>query len=297
MEWLESIRKSIDYMEEHLLTMEGAEETADAVHMSPFYLQKGFKLMTGYSMAEYVRNRRLYLAALDVVANNEKVIDLAYKYGYDTPESFTKAFTRFHGFTPTQIRGNTSGIKVFLPLKITIKIQGGNDMNYTVEKMSGFKVIGFEKEFTNEESYQEIPRFWDEMFKEKIMSLYCKKPENEMEETIRSCQVGMFGVCIDDIGRGKFRYLIAGEYTGGKVPEGMTVYEFPDMEWAKFPCIGPMPGALQSVNTKIFNEWLPGNTEFEIAMGANIEWYSSGGKTTDSDYESAIWIPVKRKEK
>lgn len=297
MEWLESIRKSIDYMEEHLLTLEGAEEIADAVHMSSFYLQKGFKLMTGYSLAEYIRNRRLYLAALDAVANGGKVIDLAYKYGYDTPESFTKAFTRFHGLTPTQIRGNTSGIKVFLPLKITIKIQGGNDMNYTVEKMSGFKVIGFEKEFTNEESYQEIPRFWDEMFKEKIMPLYCKKPENETEEIMCSSRVGMYGICIDDVGGGRFRYLIAGEYTGGKVPEGMTVYEFPDMEWAKFPCIGPMPGALQAVNTKIFNEWLPGNAEYEIAMGANVEWYSADGRTSDSDYESAIWIPVKRKEK
>lgn len=268
MEWMESIRKSIDYMEQHLLTLEGAEEIADAVHMSPFYLQKGFKLMTGYSMAEYVRNRRLYLAALDAAANSGKVIDLADKYGYDTPESFTKAFTRFHGFPPSQIKGHTARIKVFLPLKITIKIQGGDRMNYTVEKLSGFKVIGFEREFSNEESYQEIPRFWEELFKEKIMPLCCReKAGNVLEETIRNCRVGMYGVCIDDIGGGKFRYLIAGEYTEGKVPEGMTVYEFPDMEWAKFPCTGPLPGALQSVNTKIFSEWLPGNTEYEIAMG------------------------------
>lgn len=296
MEWLESIRKSIEYMEKHLLTMEGADEVADAVNMSPFYLQKGFKLMTGYSMTEYVRNRRLYLAALDAVADNGKVIDLAYKYGYDTPESFTKAFARFHGFPPSQIKGNTARIKVFLPLKITIKIQGGNAMDYTVEKLKGFKVIGFEREFTMENSYREIPRFWDEVFREKIMPLYCKeKPENKREEILCRCHVGMYGVCIDDIGGGRFRYLIAGEYAGGEVPEGMTVYEFPDMEWAKFSCTGPMPGALQAVNTKIFNEWLPGNAEYEIAVGANIEWYSPEGKTSDDDYESAIWIPVRRK--
>lgn len=57
-----------------------------------------------------------------------------------------------------------------------------------------------------------------------------------------------------------------------------------------------MPGTLQSVNTKIFNEWLPGNEEYEIAMGANIEWYSAEGNTSDADYESAIWLPVKRKK-
>ena len=102
-------------------------------------------------------------------------------------------------------------------------------------------------------------------------------------------------MCIDDIGGGKFRYIIAGEYKGGDVPEGMTVYEFPETQWAKFKCVGPMPGALQSVNTRIFREWLPGNPDFDIAFGANIEWYSEGDGSA-ADYESAIWVPVKRKK-
>ena len=94
--------------------------------------------------------------------------------------------------------------------------------------------------------------------------------------------------------KGRFRYLVAGRYTGGEVPEGMTLYEFPEMEWAKFLCRGSMPGALQSVNTKIFREWLPENPDYEIAMGANIEWYGEGD-IWSPDYESAIWIPVKRR--
>lgn len=106
---------------------------------------------------------------------------------------------------------------------------------------------------------------------------------------------GEFGICIDDTGKEKtFRYLIAGRYSGGEVPEGMTVVAFPDMDWVKFKCIGAMPGSLQSVNTRIFQEWLPKNQEYEIAMEANIEWYSKGD-TSASDYESAIWIPVKKK--
>ena len=78
------------------------------------------------------------------------------------------------------------------------------------------------------------------------------------------------------------------------MPEGMTLYEFPDMEWAKFRCVGPLPGALQAVNTKIFKEWLPGNPDYEIAVGANIEWYSMADGSS-SDYESGIWIPVRHK--
>ena len=157
-------------------------------------------------------------------------------------------------------------------------------------------MIGFEKDFGFDNSYKEISEFWNEWSAKYCQPLMTKeKPETEIEETICNCCVGEFGVCIDDMGdQGKFRYLIAGKYTEGEVPEGMTVYEFPDMEWAKFRCTGPMPGALQSVNTKIFQEWLPNNQEYEIAMGANIEWYSNGDMSS-IDYESGIWIPVKRK--
>jgi predicted transcriptional regulator YdeE/AraC-like DNA-binding protein len=279
-----------------LLATVRIEDVANEVGVSSFYLQKGFKFMTGYSMAEYIRNRKLYLSALDVISDKKKVIDIAYEYGYDTPESFTKAFSRFHGMSPMQLKREPYGMNVFLPLKIQIKIQGGNDMDYVVEKMKSFKVIGFEREFSFESGYQEIPKFWN-TFCDKYMKSLCgkKEPNGEIEKIVRTCCVGEYGVCIDDIGKdGKFRYLIAGKYTEGNVPEKMTVYEFPDMEWAKFSCKGPMPGALQAVNTKLFKEWLPGNPDYEIAMGANIEWYGEGDLQS-IDYQSAIWIPVKRK--
>lgn len=296
MEWTESIRWAIDYMETHILEDITVEEVAESVHISPFYLQRGFKIMTGYTIGEYMRCRRLYLAALDIFSGKEKVIDLAYKYGYENPESFTKAFTRFHGVSPIRMKDDTRRIRTFLPLKISVVIQGGNDMDYVVEEMKGFQVIGFAREFSFENSYQEIPKFWDEVA-EKYGNLMSgkKAPENETEQAICDCMIGEYGLCIDDIGvEGKFRYLIAGEYNGGPVPEGMTIYEFPDMKWAKFRCCGSMPGALQSVNTKIFKEWLPGNPEYRIAMGANLEWYSQGDMTAP-DYESAIWLPVVEK--
>lgn len=298
MEWLSCIRTSIRYMEEHLLTIRDSSEVADAVFVSPYYLQKGFKLMTGYSMAEYIRNRRLYLAALDVLADRGNIMDLAFRYGYDTPESFSKAFSRFHGCTPTRLKSNAARIKVFLPIRITIKIQGGNSMNYTIEEMKPFRLIGFEESFTYEAAYQEIPAFWDEIFKHKVAPLCIgKAPETDLEKAVCHYRIGEFGVSIDDMpDTGRFRYLIAGIYTQGDVPDGMTVYEIPALAWAKFSCVGPLPGALQSVNTKIFSEWLPNNPEYELAAGISLEWYSSEEKTTDADYESAIWVPVKKKD-
>lgn len=92
MEWMQALRQSIDYMEQHLLEQISITEIAAAVHISPFYFQRGFQIVTGYSVKEYLRNRRLYLAALDLMAKKEKVIDVAFRYGYETPESFAKAF-------------------------------------------------------------------------------------------------------------------------------------------------------------------------------------------------------------
>ena len=97
MEWLTAIRKSIDYIEGHLNDSISAQDVAEQVYLSPLHFQRGFLIMTGYSVSEYIRNRRLYLAALDLKKADKKVIDVAYDYGYDTPDSFTKAFTRFHG--------------------------------------------------------------------------------------------------------------------------------------------------------------------------------------------------------
>lgn len=296
MEWLSSLKAAIDYMEGHLLCSVGAGEVADVIHISSFHFQRGFKIVTGYSAGEYLRNRRLYLAGLDVIKGEEKVIDLAYKYGYDTPESFTKAFSRFHGCSPMQLKTQPARIRVFLPLKIEIVIKGGNEMDYTVEKMETFKVIGFEKEISFESGYQEIPQFWNE-FLDKYMKPVQESghTEKELQQVVKDWEIGLFGICIGDTSQeNKFRYMIAGFYKEGKIPEGMTVYELPAYEWVKFKCTGPMPEALQTVNTRIFKEWLPGNPEYEIADNINVEWYSKGDMQS-VDYESAIWIPVKRK--
>ncbi|MBQ7175099.1 MAG: helix-turn-helix transcriptional regulator, partial [Lachnospiraceae bacterium] len=157
MEWLSAIRTAIDYMENHLTDNISAQDVAGQVFLSPFFLQRGFSLMTGYGIGEYIRNRRLYLAALDLQRTDEKVIDIALRYGYETPESFTKAFSRFHGATPSQVRDGAT-VNVFIPLTIKLSIQGGHQMEYKVTPMFPIKVIGFQKVFDNETAYAEIPK-------------------------------------------------------------------------------------------------------------------------------------------
>lgn len=297
MEWLTSIRGAVSFMETHLRDDIGLEDVARAVNLSPFFLQRGFSLMTGVGVGEYLRNRRLYEAALDLQKTGERVIDIALKYGYETPESFARAFARFHGATPTQVREGAA-IRPFLPLIIHLSIQGGSQMDYKITPMFPFKVIGFQRAFDYETSYAEIPRFWDEICEKYANNVYDgNAPANPYEQALVDNCIGEYGVCIDDMDGGKFRYLIAGKYTGGPVPEGMVLYEFPRGEWAVFNCVGPNPQTLQSVNTRIFREWLPGNPDYELSGTATVEWYDCiNGEPTDPDYHSAIWVPVKRRK-
>ena len=212
MEWLTAMKKSIAFMEAHLCDGISADDVAAEIFMSPFYFQRGFKILTEMTPAEYIRNRRLYLAALDVLGGKEKVIDIALKYRYETPESFTRAFTRFHGVSPVQLKNSPESLHVFLPLKITISITGGNKMeklDFAVSPMFGFKVIGFERIFDPETSYSEIPKFWDELREKYLGAVWSgKKDLSEIGRAVKENCVGEYGVCIDDIGGGKFREAI-----------------------------------------------------------------------------------------
>ena len=295
MEWLSSIRAAIDYMEAHLLEDIGPQDVADHVYLSPFFLQRGFSLMTGYGVGEYLRSRRLYQAALALRDAGDRVIDIALRCGYETPESFARAFARFHGATPTQVRDGAPFVS-FLPLTINITLQGGSHMDYKITPMFPFRLIGFERIFDNETAYTEIPKFWDELCERYANHVYAgNAPANPYEQAIVDNCIGEYGVCIDDVGGNRFRYLVAGRYAGGEVPEGMVLHEFPRGDWAVFNCVGALPQALQSVNTRIFREWLPGNPEYELCGNATVEWYDCvNGEKTDPDYHSAIWVPVKK---
>ncbi len=310
MTWLENLSRSVSYIEEHLddETL-CVDDVAREAFISPFYFQKGFSIVTGYSVGEYIRNRRLYQAALEIAAD-QKVLDVAFKYGWESPESFSKAFSRFHGWTPQQVKGFSNRIKVFLPIKISVTVRGGFltdkencmcELNYKVQKLFGFKVIGFKRTIDFDTAYSEVPKFWNEICSKYATPLYAKLEKGEeitdpIQKAIADNCIGQYGVCLDNLKDGHFTYMIAGRYTGGEVPEGMEVFEIPALDWAIFDCTGPLPNALQNLNTKIFKEWLPTNGKYEIAAGYNIECYDTiNGSTKDADYKSAIWIPVKEK--
>lgn len=282
MEWMKALNDSIEFMENHLLDDISVKDVADSVYMSSYYYQKGFQILAGYSVMEYIRSRRLFLAGQMIAYGNEKVIDIALKYGYDSPDSFSKAFSRFHGMTPMQAKKTPWNLKIFNRLQVKIVLEGGSELEYRVEKKKAFKVLGTKRTFQFDSSYENIPKFWDE---------YMESIKGKENPPVWD----MFGICNDSIKDSKqFEYYIAGVYEGKEVPDGFEVLEVPETTWIVFPCQGPLPGSLQNVNTKIYSEWMPAHTEYEFGGDISVEMYTKGNSSLP-DYKSEIWIRVKEK--
>lgn len=157
MEWMKAIGDAVDYIETHITEDIDTEAVARHICISPFYFQKGFSMLCGYTVAEYIRNRKLALAGGELIAGSAKIIDLALKYGYDSPDSFTKAFTRFHGITPSMARKESVMLKSFAPLKLTISLKGGYLMDYRITKKESFTVLGASRTFGYKNAKQDIP--------------------------------------------------------------------------------------------------------------------------------------------
>lgn len=242
-------------------------------------------MLCGFTVGEYIRQRRLTLAGSELVSTDEKIIDIAVKYGYNSPDSFTKAFTRFHGVTPTAVRKDGAMIKSFGTLKIKFSLEGGYIMDYKIVEKDSFTVMGVSKVFKYDSATREIPQFWTEHYQTGKGKVVC----------------GMYGVCIDEsMGSDEFEYLIADNYIPSTVtPEGFITKIIPKHTWAIFAYKGAMPKSLQDVNQKIFSEWLPNCKDYEIAAGYNIEMYTNIADypkgNQDENYYSEIWIPVKKK--
>lgn len=285
MGWIESIREAISYIEENLTDDLKVEEIAKHACLSPFYFQKGFAMLCGFTIGEYIRNRRLSLAGDEILNTKKKILDIALTYGYDSPDSFTKAFTRFHGVTPTAVRKEGATIKSYAPLKVEVSLKGGYIVDYKIVEKEAFTVMGISKKFSYENAVEEIPKFWKKFFGDGKNEFVC----------------GMYGINMDEEMEGNaFEYMIADTYEEGKnVPDGFIKREIPKYTWAIFPCVGPSSKVMPEINQKIFKEWLPNNKDYEIAAGYNIEMYTDAAEYSngidDEKYYSEIWIPVKQK--
>lgn len=284
MTWLESLQKAIDYMEDHLLEDISIEEIANQAKASPFHFQRTFSILTDITVGEYLRRRRLTLAAEELLRTNTKIIELACKYGYDTPEAFTKAFRKQHGVTPSEVRKGMGKLQSYSRLVIQVSLKGAIPVKYRIIEKEPFKVVGVKRQFSsvNEEHLAGIPRLWDEVNSDGTCDSLIPHMNGEIK--------GILGVCVSGALANSIDYWVAvehdGEFTGP-----FASLDIPGSRWAVFEVHGAMPHAMQDAWKKIYSEWFP-SSGYEYAGTAELEVYAAGDPS-DPNYYSEIWIPIK----
>ena len=291
MDWITGISKAIDYIEEHITEPTDYTRAAKEACSSPFNFQRVFALLCGYTLGDYVRMRRLTLAGEELLSTDAKVIDVALKYGYDSPESFSRAFTRFHGVSPSAVRKGAA-IRSFSRICVKLILTGGSIMEYRIEKKQAAKIICRRREFTkpgDDYTNREIPEFWNECGRDGSIQKLCGYIKDSAQFK------GLLGVCFStEMTDSGFPYGIGAEYDGESDPQDFEIVEIPAYTYAVFTVRGKMPDAFRETYRKICTEFFP-QSGYEYGNGVEIEAYPSAD-VQNPDYTCEIWIAVKPKK-
>ena len=274
-DWIKAINDAITYIEDHLTDEIVLNDIASWVNISPFHFQRAFSVIVGMTPAEYLRNRRLSLAGADLTRGECQVIDAALKYGYDSPESFARTFTRFHGFTPAQVK-NGSPIRFMNRYAVRIVIEGGSIMEYRIEKWDAFDLVLHIDAFDAGTDETAIPAIWQ---------AYYEDPDRQKLR-------GSIGVCasLDNDDRRIYGIgCMADEVEG--VPNEFQLVHVPAYTWVIFKCVGPAAESFKEMWHRIYKEWLPAS-EYEFLTDGYLERILPG-ESTAPDYVGEICFPVK----
>lgn len=283
MEWIERLNNAISYIEEQLTTEIDYERLGQIACCSSYHFQRMFTYMAGITLSEYVRRRRMSLAAVDLKSTDAKVIDVALKYGYNSPTAFNRAFQCVQGITPSAVKNEGISIKSYPPLTFKITVKGVGEMNYRIEEKSAFRIVGISAPLDKdiEKNFEVVPKMWQQI----AINGTIPKLVNMMNTDIK----GVLGVCAcgsEEI----WRYYIA---VASDVPiDGeFEEYTVPAFTWAIFSGSGECPQAIQELEQRIVTEWLP-TSGYEYADGPDVELYINPDPQ-DSKFE--VWIPVVKK--
>ncbi len=292
MDWISGVQRAIDYVEDHIGEPIDYEEVAKRAYSSSFHFQRVFSILCGFTLGEYIRCRRLSLAGNEVLSTDDKVIDIALRYGYDSPESFSRAFSRFHGMSPSQAKNNKAVLKSFSRLSVKLILNGGNMMDYRIETQKAFKLVMKRKKVSGKQELTaaEISEFWRQCGTDGTIQALCKYiPEDNI---FKDCIVGAcFG---KDASDKEFPYAIGAMYNGKPVEEAdFIVEEIPAHTYVVFPCVGKMPEAFQKLYQQIYSEFFPAS-EYQPCGGTDFEAYPSAD-VTSPDYRCEIWVAVEKK--
>ncbi len=290
MDLLKNMNGAIQYIEENLTHDIDFKEVARLAFCSEYHFKRMFSFLAGITLSEYIRRRRLTLAAFELNNSNVRIIDVAIKYGYSSPDSFTRAFQSLHGVTPSEARNNGQALKAYPRMTFQLSIKGGSEMNYRIEEKEAFHIVGIKKRvpiiFQGENP--EITAMWKALDMEKINKL--KELSNVEPKGIIQASANFSEGRMEE--KGDLDHYI-GVATTNEYPENFSKLEVPAFTWAVFEAVGPFPHTLQETWGRIYSEWFPSST-YQQTEGPEILSIKSKDLTSPT-VKSEIWIPVLKK--
>ncbi|EOH75402.1 MULTISPECIES: AraC family transcriptional regulator [Enterococcus] len=283
MEWLDHLNTSIAYVEENLTGKIELERAAQLAQCSSYHYQRMFSYIADVTLGEYIRRRKMSLAGVDL-QRGEKVVDVAGKYGYDSPTSFNRVFKSIHGMTPKEAKQSGAKLTSYPMLTFKLTVKGVQAMEYQLIDKDAFQVTGFGLKLAQdmEAAQKRIPEFWNEV-----------SSSGQLEQLIPHMDQnnpGVMGISLmtSEV-QDAWEYVIG--VASNDTTEEFAQYEIPAAKWAVFSGTGPMPGAIQELQQQVFTEWLP-TSGFEYAELPDIELYLN---MEPENAQFQVWLPVRAK--
>lgn len=282
MEWVEKLNQCMDYIEEHLTDGIDYEQLGRIACCSAYHFQRMFTYMAGVTLSEYIRRRKMSLAAVDLQGGDAKIIDVAEKYGYNSPTAFNRAFQSVHGIAPSAVRKEGVSVKTFPPVSFRISVKGAVEMDYRIETKEAFRIIGVSEPLFKEieKNFTIVPNMWGKAAGDGTIQ--------KLAGMMDSQPMGLLGVsaCNDEE---EWKYFIAVAST--QKNDAFEEYIVPASTWAIFPGSGTNQ-SVQELEQRIVTEWLP-TSGYEYANAPDIEVYLNPDPQ-NAQYE--VWIPVVKKQ-
>lgn len=286
-DWIDRMNSAIDYIEENIEEEIDYGKVAQIVGCSAFHLQRMFPFITDIPLSEYIRRRRLTLAAFELQNSKIKVIDVAIKYGYKSPEAFSRAFKNLHGVMPMSARDKGVSLKAYPRISFHISIRGDREMNYRIEEKEAFEMFGVSTEINAAEGkpFMEIPEFWNKCIPDGTV--------DRIRTAAGLCKNGQIHAVLYNHRGDVFSYMIGYYLPQTGLPDGFEKLSIPALIYAIFST-GLYPDGQCDIHglwKRIFAEWFP-TCNYEHANGPEFEMTYYRGNNM---YEMEVWIPVVKK--
>lgn len=274
MNYINELQKAIDYIEDNLENNINFEIVAKEVGMSAFYFHRIFSSVIGISPTAYIRNRRLTVAAQEISKNNENILDIVLKYGFESHEAFSRAFKNFHGVVPKMAKTDGNEFKNFSKANLDIEVNANNILSYRIESKDIIKISAFFRKF-NIENKDEIPKYWKEL-----------KESRTLEKISNNYKKDLLGICIGTQSDFEYKYGIGIEQTEDvETNIEMETIEIPKSAWVVFKCKGQDEKNINELWTRIYKEFFI-TSSYKQCMDIDFELYD--------DENTEIWIPISK---